>query len=198
MELNFITYAYLFVRLAPFIIVSCFTLNSILNLDLRGLIYLVGLLLACFVATVVSKIPMFDYDNSDGNMLCNIITLSNNSSPLSNIPLGQVTLAYTFFFIVSIIIKYNDKKDALVNRNIASLIIFPILILCDAFWTYTHRCTKPGNIIFAFLIGAGIGAFWSLTLDSLKMFDMSMFNGINNRDVCSRPSKSIFRCTPKK
>ena len=39
-----------------FIIVSCFTLNSILNLDLRGLIYLVGLLLACFVATVVSKI----------------------------------------------------------------------------------------------------------------------------------------------
>lgn len=197
MEFNVITYVYLFIRLAPFIIVSCFTLNSMLNLDIRGLIYLVGLLLACFVATVLSKVSIFDFDYSESDMLCNIITLSNNNTPLSNMPLGQVTLSYTLWFIISIIIKYNDKDDALVKRNLVTFILFPVLIVCDAFWTYSHKCTKPGNIIFAFIVGSGIGAFWALTLDSLKVFDMSMFNGINNRDVCSRPSKSIFRCTPK-
>ena len=197
-EFNFVTYTYLFIRLAPFIIVSCFTLNSILNLDLKGLVYLAGLLLACFVTTIISKIPFFSYNFEHADMLCNLITLSNNSTPLSLSPLGQTTLAYTFFYMISIIIKYNNPADnSLVIKNIATFIIFPILIVCDAFWTYVNHCTKPINTLFAFIIGAAMGAVWSLTLDASGMFQLQYFNGINNIDVCSRPSKSIFRCTPK-
>lgn len=45
MDLNFVSIVYLFYRLAPFIIVCFFTLNSLINQDLRGLMYLCGLLL---------------------------------------------------------------------------------------------------------------------------------------------------------
>lgn len=195
---NLITYVYLFIRLAPFIIVSCFTLNSVLNMDLKGLVYLAGLLLACFVTVMVSRIPFFENDYTKSDTLCNLITLSNDGRPLSNLPLGQTVLNYTFWFLTSIIIKYNDGSNALVNRNMAIFIIFPVLILSDAYWTYTHKCTNPANIIFAIIIGSAMGAVWALTLDASKMFEMAYFNGISNRDVCSRPSKSIFRCTPKK
>jgi hypothetical protein len=198
MEFNLITYIYLFIRLAPFIIVSCFTLNSILNLDLKGVVYIAGLLLACFVTTMVSKISFFKNDNKDANILCNLITLTGTGSVLSDIPLGQTTLSYTFMYLASIIIKYNDNTNALITKNMASFILFPLLIICDGYWTYYNKCTKPVNIIFAFLIGSGIGAAWALTLDASKMFELQYFNGISNRDVCSRPSKSIFRCTPKK
>jgi len=196
-EFNFVTYTYLFVRSAPFIIVSCFMLISILNLDLKGLVYLAGLLLACFVTTIISKIPFFQFNTENSDMLCNLVSLSNNATPLSNIPLGQTTLAYTFWYLISIIIKYNDKNDSLVNKNIATFILFPILIVCDAYWTYANKCTKPANIVFAFIIGSAIGALWALTLDASGMFQLQYFNGISNVDVCSRPSKSIFRCKPK-
>ena len=48
MDLNLISIIYLFFRLAPFIIVCFFTLNSVINQDLRGLMYLCGLLLLLF------------------------------------------------------------------------------------------------------------------------------------------------------
>ena len=45
MDFNLINILYMFFRLAPFIIVSYFTLQSIFNQDLKGVIYLIGLLI---------------------------------------------------------------------------------------------------------------------------------------------------------
>ena len=43
MDFNIINILYMFFRLAPFIIVSYFTLQSIFNQDLKGVIYLIGI-----------------------------------------------------------------------------------------------------------------------------------------------------------
>jgi hypothetical protein len=56
MEVNLLSISYLFFRLAPFIIVCFFTLNSIFNQDLRGIIYLCGLLI--LIATVILTPPL--------------------------------------------------------------------------------------------------------------------------------------------
>ena len=56
MEVNLLSISYLFFRLAPFIIVCFFTLNSLFNQDLRGIIYLCGLLI--LIATVVLTPPV--------------------------------------------------------------------------------------------------------------------------------------------
>lgn len=45
MDLNLTSIVYLFYRLAPFIVVCFFTLNSLINQDMRGLMYLCGLLI---------------------------------------------------------------------------------------------------------------------------------------------------------
>ena len=52
MDINLVSIVYLFFRLAPFIIVCFFTLNSIINQDLRGLMYLCGLLLLVFAVFI--------------------------------------------------------------------------------------------------------------------------------------------------
>ena len=44
MEFNIVAFAYLFLRLAPFILICFFTLSSIFNQDFKGLIYLLGIL----------------------------------------------------------------------------------------------------------------------------------------------------------
>jgi hypothetical protein len=55
MDLNLVSIVYLFYRLAPFIIVCFFTLNSIINQDLRGLMYLSGLLILISVVFITSS-----------------------------------------------------------------------------------------------------------------------------------------------
>ena len=57
MDLNLINILYLFFRMAPFVIVSYFSLQSILNQDLKGLIYLIGLIVTSFVVYLNSIIP---------------------------------------------------------------------------------------------------------------------------------------------
>jgi len=55
MEVNLLSISYLFFRLAPFIIVCFFTMNSLFNQDLRGIVYLCGLLI--LIATVILTPP---------------------------------------------------------------------------------------------------------------------------------------------
>ena len=77
MELNIITLLYLFFRLAPFVIVSFFALSSLFNQDIKGLIYLVGLLLACFLTVLIGNSLNEEYTigGSDANPVCNLITI---------------------------------------------------------------------------------------------------------------------------
>ena len=56
MEVNLLSISYLFFRLAPFLIVCFFTLNSLFNQDLRGIIYLCGLLI--LIAAVILSPPL--------------------------------------------------------------------------------------------------------------------------------------------
>jgi hypothetical protein len=88
MELNIITLLYLFFRLAPFIIVCYFSLSSILNQDVKGLIYLIGLLIACFTTYLVGSIIPVSFTNivdpagnvGQVNGVCNLITIGKDGS----------------------------------------------------------------------------------------------------------------------
>ena len=59
MDFNIINILYMFFRLAPFIIVSYFTLQSIFNQDLKGVIYLIGLLVASVVTVILGTSDIY-------------------------------------------------------------------------------------------------------------------------------------------
>jgi len=48
--INVISLSYLFSRLSPFIIVSYFVLQSLFNQNLKGIFYVAGVLLTCFIS----------------------------------------------------------------------------------------------------------------------------------------------------
>ena len=185
-NINFILYTAF--RLAPFILVSFFSLSSLLNEDLKGIIYLAGLLLACFLAVLVGNNDTFKPENSD-NMICNVLTLSDTGR-MSNLPLSMTVFCYTFFYLVYIIGKYK-----LANQNIPTLIIFPLLIIGEYIWNMNYKCANNYSLLAAFAIGSIMGAGWSAIIDSTKISELQYFNGISNAAVCSRPSKQLFKCT---
>jgi hypothetical protein len=189
LNLNFILYTAF--RLAPFIIVSFFSLSSVLNQDLKGVIYLAGLLFACFFAVIISTVGNFsDVALSPENQaVCNAITLSDTGR-LSKIPLGMVVFSYTFFYLVDTIAKYG-----LVSQNIPTFIIFPAIIMCEGIWNMKYQCATLLQLILAFAIGSLGGFLWSRIIRSTGAIQLQYFNGINNSQTCSRPSKQKFKCT---
>jgi hypothetical protein len=181
-NLNFILYTAF--RLAPFILVSFFSLSSLLNQDLKGIIYLAGLLIACFIAVLVgNQLPAHT-----NTLVCNVLTLTENGR-ISNVPLSMTVFCYTFFYLVYIIGKYK-----LANQNIPTLIVFPLLIIGEYVWNMNYGCSGNTGLLAAFGIGSIVGTIWSAIIDSTKMTELQYFNGISNAAVCSRPSKQIFKC----
>jgi len=186
-ELNIISILYISFRLAPFILVCFFSLSSILSQDFKGLIYLAGLLMTCFITILTGNLGSSD-ESDQSNGACNLITLSNNG-PFSKLPLSQTVFGYTFFYLVYIIVKYK-----LVVQNIPTLVIFPILILSDFIWNAIHKCSSIISLFMALAIGSGCGVLWSYIIDYTQMVNLQYFNGLSNAEVCKRPTQGTFKC----
>jgi hypothetical protein len=46
----------------------------------------------------------------------------------------------------------------------------------------------------ALIIGGLVGVLWAIIIDSTNVTNLSYFSGISNADVCSKPSKSLYKC----
>lgn len=202
MELNLVTLSYLFFRLAPFIIVSYFSLSSIFNQDLKGLIYLVGLLLSTFVTIIVGNtLPISFTIGSDMegidtprtvNGVCNMITIGKDGS-FSRIPLGLSMLTYTFIYLLYIIVVNKIEMS-----NLPTLILLPLLIVGDLIWNITNDCYKLFGLALSILCGALMGWAWASIVNSFKRPQLFFLNVGGDKTVCHRPSKQLFKCTFKK
>jgi len=193
MELNLISILYLFFRLAPFIIVSYFGLQSIFNQDLKGVIFLIGLLVTSVITVIVGNIlPM--QSKNDGVMsefarkICNQLTIGSNG-PVSKLPLSQTVFGYTLAYL-----SYFIGINNLASQNVPTFIIFPLLIVADIIWNTTHGCSTNILLLTSLIIGGILGTLWGMIIEATNVPGLAYFSGISNKDVCSRPTKSLYRC----
>ena len=190
MDLNIVGFGYLFLRLAPFILASFFTLASIFNQDARGFVYLVGLIFSSFVTILVSKIPFIEGLQSpeDSPEICNVLTIGQTDS-YSKLPLGQSSLTYTFTYLLFSILKYNSALG-----NIPTLVFFPLLIIFDLVWNFNNSCYSMVHLLISAGVGSLVGLIWASIIGSAKTPALMYFSDESSKEVCSRPSKSTFKC----
>jgi hypothetical protein len=195
MELNIITVIYLFFRLAPFIIVSYFSISSIFNQDIKGIIYLAGVIIAAVLTVMIGNSFNSDIagqtDGIEKQAVCDMITIGSQGS-YSKYPLGVSIMTYTFIYLVYVIAKYKMEM-----YNLPTLILFPLLIIGDTLWNIKNGCFKPFPVLASIIIGGSVGALWALLIDSIKQPKLQYFNIGSDKTVCQRPSKQLFKCTFK-
>jgi len=213
--LNLTKIFYTAYRLFPFILVSFFTLSSLLNQDIKGIIYLAGLLIACFISAMVGntfpkifeKIPTATTapapapatatatatapEITDFTLICNSLTLGEDG-PISKLPLSMTVYAFTFFYLVYIIGKYK-----LANQNIITILFFTSVILGDWYWHRLFNCNSHSSLFGAFAIGTIIGLAWSAIIASTGKVELQYFNGISNKEVCKLRTNQKFLCRSK-
>jgi hypothetical protein len=119
--------------------------------------------------------------------ICKMITIGQQEMPA--LPLGQTIFGYTFAYLLYVIVKYKFWK-----QNMATLIFFPVLIIFDGFWNYSNHCYNPLVLAISCVVGGFFGLLWAYIIDSTKSKNLQYFVGVNNNEVCSKPSKSTFRC----
>ena len=83
---------YLFYRFAPFLLVSYFVIGAILNNEVKGFIYLVGLIFTCAMAVMI--VPYIG-GSSTPSPACDSVPFTGTSY---NIPMGMVIFSYTLFY----------------------------------------------------------------------------------------------------
>lgn len=192
MELNLINVLYMFFRLSPFIIVSYFTLQSILNQDLKGVIYLVGLIVTSFVvyliASVLPEESVYTNSNRLTQVKCTQLTIGEGA-PISKLPLSQTVFGYTLTYL-----SYFIGVNNLQSQNISIFILFPVLILGDILWSTTNSCSSPKYLLISLIISSIVGLLWAMLIESTGVGGFAYLTGIANKDVCSRPTKSLYKC----
>ena len=203
MSIDISNVSYLCFRLAPFIIVCYFVLQSILNWDLKGLIYLVGLLFSSVLLIMLNG-PMkylfqSNFETSIANPKCIAISIGENGNMLSNIPLSISVYSYTFFYLLTFIISLGAEINTSLQQNIPLLILFPSLILLEYFWLSINNCVIQPYfyITCSIVVSSLIGVCWSMIIISVKNNDL-MYTSKNGIESCSRPSKTLFKCKPRK
>jgi len=169
-ELNLLTVLYLFLRLAPFIIVCFFVLNSLFNQDFRGVIYIHGLIACCVLSSMIYKIvgPMIG-GGEKKNQNCTLTSFSKE--PSSHVlPIGQNILGFTFFYLVyTIIIKKIE------SANIVTLVFYPLLIIFDFVWNASNSCYSIGQLLSSLVLGAGLGTFCSFLINKFGYSSFQYF-----------------------
>ena len=218
MGIDITNVSYLSFRMAPFIIVSYFILQSLLNWDLKGIIYLAGLLF-CSLAIVLLNGPMKFFfpepanrDLPDGR--CSIISLGDGGNLLSSIPLSVAVYSYTFFYMLIFIFNLGNKSDnkgvlgssslsgsdlnAAFQQNIPTLVVFPLLCILEVSWILKNKCVYEPMffITCSIVVGSVFGVLWGILITSLKNPDL-MYLSKSGVEVCSRPSKTYFSCRPQ-
>lgn len=193
MDLNLVSIGYLFLRLAPFILVCFFVLTSIFNQDFRGLIYLAGLLFTCFISIAAGSsigTPQTNNENECSNISIGIIKVPS-------LPISQTILCFTFFYLLIPIVVPDERfgNITLISQNITTIVFFVLLIVLDLWWNITYGCYNILILLLTIIISGGIGVLWAYIIKSFGNPALSYFNtSINGNPLCTAPSKQTFKC----
>jgi hypothetical protein len=206
MELNFATLFILFLRLSPFVLLCFFSISSIFNNDLKGIVYLVGLLLAAGISLMAQGF-VSDPQVATKDDICDIVSIG--SGMFSKIPLGQTILGFTFAYLINSMLTTdaNNPSSNVLNTNWPTIVFFISLIFFDLVmntnifnsmkgfvglpntYCYTNKQTA-----IAYAIGALVGLVWAKTIYKTDTPELLYFSKYKNNEVCSKASNKTFKC----
>ena len=201
MEVNLLTLTYLFLRLAPFIMVCFFVFASFFNQDFKGLVYLFGLIITCAIIKLFVAMPFIStllgtsmFKVAERGQQCNAFEMNIYGFKTSNdLPMGQIVLGYTYAYLLTII-----ATNKIYWSNLPTIIFFPFVMIFDMAWSMTNQCNTFMMLIFAIALGSLGGWGWAKLLQKTKNTNLLYFSFVGGNDVsCSRPAKQSFKCSMK-
>ena len=186
-QLNFTNMLELFSVLSPLLLGFFLVMSSLFNQNLKGLVYLAGILIAVIINIFLMNQIGSEKDKTAA-FSCDFVNIPfmnrfNSPAPTS------LFIAFTIAYLV-LPMKYNNQMNYVI---LAALLC---LLVLDGITKVNKRCTTVGGTLLGSLVGLVLGAIWYALFhvggyDSLLYFDELQSNNV----MCSRPSKQSFKCS---
>tara|TARA_R110002072_G_scaffold256433_1_gene415250 strand:- start:708 stop:1337 length:630 start_codon:yes stop_codon:yes gene_type:complete len=176
--------------ISPFILGFFLIMTSIFNQDIKGFIYLAGVLIATIINILLLNIIRSQSD-PNRSPICNILEVNIFASggTFDNPNLSSSFIAFTGVYLLLPMI-YNKQMNWMV------ILFIIILFIIDIFTKITNGCTQLPGIFTGTISGLILGTMWYSMLHSSGNQKLTYFNDfITNNVVCARPEKQSFKCS---
>jgi len=188
MQLNFSNLMQFFAAISPILLAFCLVMISIFNSDIKGMVYLGGILIASLINLLILNSLKIKSDKIIPPY-CNLIefpfNLNEYISPAFNSMFIAFTLAYLYM-----------PMQYVSGINYPVLIFITSLLVLDAGTKISGGCTTFGGVMLGSLVGFVLGLLWFIAFYSTGHEDLLFFNAEpSNNVICSRPKKQTFKCT---
>lgn len=175
--------------ISPIFIVFFLVMISIVNQNIKGLIYLAGVLMTSVMNVFLMnllKIPVHE----DSPLTCNLVELPFLNEYSSPAP-SCVVLAFTMVYLLQPLFMNHG-----IFSNVPLVLALTSLLGLDIMTKIFNKCTTPTGAFAGTTFGMFCGIIWYNLFkisgyDSLLYFDELDSNNVH----CSRPSKQTFKCS---
>ena len=173
--------------ISPTLLVFFLFMSSLFNQNLKGLVYLAGLLIASLLNILFMNMIGSGRDENEA-FSCSIFDIPHMSQYNSPYP-SSLIIAFTVAYLV-LPMKYNNQM------NYAALGFLLCLLGVDILTKVQNKCTTYAGSILGGLVGFLLGTIWYIFFhgagfDSLLYFDELRSDNV----ICSRPTKQTFKCS---
>jgi len=171
--------------ISPFLVVLLFVFISIINSNLKGFIYLLGIFLLFFLVLLFQNVLRFKRPE-DASPYCQVFQFP---FPLHGVP--SFNSAIFMFTIIYLFL------PMLMNEimNLPLLIILLLLYAMDCVIKSGNKCTTPIGIVMGSFVGLIWGLMWYFLIQSQHSELLYYDDLISNKIACSRPSQQQFKCS---
>lgn len=183
--LNFPSVFTYFSMISPFLLVLLFVFISIINSNLKGMIYLLGVMILFFIIFLFQGVLRVKLPES-ASSYCQIFAIP---SPLFTVP----SFNSSIFLFTMIYLFVPMFMNGIMNYPL--LIILLVLYAVDCVIKTGNQCTTPTGIILGSFIGLIWGLFWYFIIQTQSPKLLYYDDLISNKVACSRPSQQQFKCS---
>lgn len=193
MHFSLLNLFYFAFRMGPFLLVSFFVMSSFFQQDLKCIIYIAGLLFACFLGIMTgNSLSLFDLPKGSlANTHCHVLSLGE-ATPMSKLPLSLIVYCYTAAYLAYPVMQFNKG-----NADLSLIALFPLLIIVEAMWLLTYQCFTGSSVVVAGAFATAIGFLWSWVVYNSNLKGLHTFTVMGGGQGCVRPAQSTFRCQTK-
>ena len=172
-----------FSLIGPYVLIGFFILLTIFNSNIKGVIYVIGLILTLFLSNVITSF-MPKHEKS-GIAMCKAFGFSSLID--NSIPFGVLVYSYTFIYLLIPMI-----QNSMVNFSL--IISLLLLLTTDIIIQINNGCSSSATIMMAVTSAILIGLTWSIMVNTMDNSLLYHTDYLTNKQVCSMPSKQKFKC----
>ena len=187
MEITLPNIFYFISSISPLLLSFFLVMASIFNQNLKGIVYLAGILLATVINTIVLYI-IRNEKTIDAAPTCNLVNLPFNMSKYNVPSLNSSLIAFTMAYLIMPMQFSNNM-----NYSIISFLIG--LFLMDGVNKILNKCTNTTGVILGLFVGGTLGLLWYSIFHATGYDSLLYFNELtSNKVYCDRPKKQTFKC----